>query len=90
MTAKTHRFSHESLQDTKTIKTLLTALAKGIAKGEMTLSDEEQELVLNPTGLMNVRIKGEREDGMSEFSLRVTWSDPLEPPKQKAKPRIES
>ncbi|WP_425049256.1 amphi-Trp domain-containing protein [Psychromarinibacter sp. S121] len=84
------RFRHESLQDAKTIKTLLTALSKGFSKGEMTLGDEDEELVLKVDGLMNVRIKGEREDGRCEFSLRVRWSDPAAPVASKGKPRIES
>ncbi|WP_300534686.1 amphi-Trp domain-containing protein [uncultured Mameliella sp.] len=84
------RFSHESLQDAKTIKTLLTALAKGFSKGEMTLGDEDDELVLKTAGLMNLRIKGERQDGQCEVSLRVTWADPAEPATRKEKPRIDS
>ncbi|MDF1716145.1 MAG: amphi-Trp domain-containing protein [Antarcticimicrobium sp.] len=85
-----NRFSHESLQDAKAIKTLLTALAKGFSKGEMTLGDEDDELVLKTAGLMTVRIKGEREDGQCEVNLRIRWSDPSEPSPQKGKPRIES
>lgn len=83
------RFTHESLQDAKTIKTLLAALSKGFSKGEMTLGDEDDALVLTPTGLLNVRIKAERADGKCEFSLRVTWSDPSKPAPQKQKPRID-
>ena len=84
------RFSHESLQDAKTIKTLLTALAKGFAKGEMTLGDEDHELVLKTDGLMNVGIKAEREDGRCDFTLKVTWSDPSESLPRKVKPYVES
>ena len=90
MTDGNGRFSHESLQDAKTIKTLLTALAKGFAKGEMVLGDEDDALVLRAAGLMTVRIKGEREDGNCEFNLRVRWSDPTDPASPKEKPRIES
>ena len=35
------RFSHESMQDAKTIKTLLSALSKGFPKGELSLGDED-------------------------------------------------
>lgn len=84
------RFSHESLQDAKTIKTLLTALSKGFANGEMTLGDEADEMVLKTSDLMNVRIKGEREEGQCTVSLRVTWSDPTVPAaSRKGKPRID-
>ncbi|MCA0996640.1 amphi-Trp domain-containing protein [Alloyangia pacifica] len=90
MGGSTKRFTHESLQDSKTIKTLLSSLAKGFSKGEMTLGDEGDELVLRPDGLMNVRIKADREDGKSTVSLRVTWSDPAEPDLKKGAPRVES
>lgn len=34
--------SHRSLQGSKTIGTLLTALAKGVSKGEMTLRERSR------------------------------------------------
>lgn len=85
------RFTHESLQDAKTIKALLSALSRGFAKGEMTLSDEDQDLVMETADLMTVRIKGERVDGQCTVSLRVTWADPeASPARSTGKPRIES
>lgn len=90
MGGSTRRFSHESLQDAKTIKSLLTSLAKGFSKGEMTLGDDDDELVLKTEGLMNVRIKAEREDGRCQVSLRVSWSDPAESAPRRGTPRIES
>ena len=90
MGGSTRRFSHESLQDSKTIKTLLTELAKGFGKGEMVLGDGEEELALKSGGLMTVRVKAEREGGRCQFSLRVSWPDPEAPPRTKGAPRIES
>lgn len=84
------RFTHESLQDAKTIKSLLSSLAKGFSQGEMTLGDDDNELILKTAGLMNVRIKAEREDGQCQVSLRVYWSDPTEPTHRKGTPRIET
>ena len=84
------RFTHESLQDSKSIKVLLTALSKGFSKGTLTLGDDDNELVLKPDGLMTVRLKGEREDGQCQVSLRVTWNDGSEPSSRKGSLRIES
>lgn len=84
------RFTHESLQDARTIKTLLTSLSKGFAKGEMTLGDGDKELVLQTDGLMTVRIKAEREDGQCEFSLKVSWKDPRDSAPKKKTPSISS
>lgn len=69
------RFTHESLQDAKSIKALLAALTKGFAKGELILGEDEDELVLAPHGLMTVRLKAEREGGRSQVNLRVSWTD---------------
>ncbi|APZ54154.1 amphi-Trp domain-containing protein [Salipiger abyssi] len=90
MADENRRFTHESLQDAKTIKTLLSALSKGFSKGEMHLGDGEEELVLKTADLLNLRIKAEREDGRCEVSLRVSWADPEAPVQRKGSPRIES
>ena len=85
------RFSHESLQDAKTIKALLTALSKGFAKGEMTLSDEDDALVMKTGDLMTLRIKGERAEGRCSVNLRISWADPEAPEKgTKGRPKIEN
>ena len=84
------RFTHESLQDPKTIKTLLTSLSKGLSKGELTLSDGDKDLVLQTGGLMTVRIRAEREDGQCELSLHVSWTDPANPSPKKKTPTITS
>lgn len=89
MASSDTRFTHESLQDAKTIKTLLTALSKGFSKGEMTLSDGDRDFVL-PTGeLMTVRIRAERQDGQCEFRLNVSWKDTVAPAGKKT-PTISS
>lgn len=90
MTGSNRRFKHESLQDAKTIKSLLTSLSKGFSKGEMILGDDDNEIVLKTDGLMSVRLNAEREDGNCQFSLQVSWSDPSEPAPRKGTPRIES
>ncbi|WP_108258846.1 amphi-Trp domain-containing protein [Mangrovicoccus ximenensis] len=90
MADKTTRFSHDSLQDAKTIKTLLTALSKGFSKGELTLGDDDSEMVLQTAGLMNLRLRAEREDGECRVSLRVSWTDPAAEPAQKGAPKISS
>lgn len=85
------RFSHESLQDAKTIKTLLSALSKGFAKGELSLGDDAETMSLLTAELMTLRLKGERVDGRCTVSLRVSWTDPDEPnARDTGKPHIGS
>lgn len=84
------RFTHESLQDAKTIKSLLSSLSKGFSKGQMRLGDDDNDLVLDTGTLMTVSIQAEREDGRCQFSLQVSWPDPAEVAQPKGTPRIES
>ena len=58
--------------------------------GELTLSDDDDELVLETGELMNLRIKAEREDGQCEFSLKVSWKDPRDSAPKKKTPSISS
>lgn len=67
------RFRHESMQDAKTVKTLLTALSKGFAKGELSLSDDGEELILTPKGPLTLRLKADRDEGRCRVDLRVSW-----------------
>lgn len=69
------KFRHESLQDRKTIKALLTALTKGIGSGELTLSDGDKDLVLPIDGLLTLRIKADRSNGACQVDLRVSWTE---------------
>lgn len=84
------RFKHESLQDAKTIKSLLTSLAKGFSKKGLTLGDAGSEIVLKPDGLMNVRIKAERDQGTNKVSLTISWSDPAGPTQDHGAPRVDT
>ena len=75
-------FRHESLQDAKTIAELLKSITKGIGKGKLTFSDEDGEIVLEPEGLLNLKVTAEKEDMRHRLTVRVTWS-PQEQPKTK-------
>ncbi|WP_071673436.1 amphi-Trp domain-containing protein [Nioella nitratireducens] len=69
------KFRHESLQDRKTIKALLTALTKGIGAGEITFGEDDKTLVLPVDGLMTLRIKADRSDGACRVDLRISWTE---------------
>jgi len=66
-------FRHESLQDQKTIAELLKAITKGIAKGKLTFSDEDGEIVLEPEGLLNLKVTAEQEEIRHRLNIRITW-----------------
>lgn len=66
-------FRHESLQDTKTIAELLKSITKGIGKGKLTFRDEEGEIVLEPEGLLDLKVTAEQEEMRHRLNIRITW-----------------
>jgi amphi-Trp domain-containing protein len=75
-------FRHESLQDAETIRDILDALTKGLTKGKLTFSDDNGEIVLRPSGLLNLKVTASREDSRNRVNLRITWQT-----EEKAKPK---
>ena len=70
-------FRHDSLQDIETIQDILKSIVKGITKGKLTFSDEDDEIIMEPEGLLNLKITASKDDRRSRFNLRVSWdSDP--------------
>jgi amphi-Trp domain-containing protein len=67
------QFKHESLQDKKSIQAILKSLAKAIAKGELNFSDQDGEIVMEPKGLLNLKISARKQDGEQRLDLRVSW-----------------
>jgi amphi-Trp domain-containing protein len=67
------QFKHESLQDKKSIQNMLKSIAKAIAKGELTFSDQNGEIVMEPKGLLNLRVTARKQDGEQRLDLRISW-----------------
>ena len=76
-------FRHESIQDTKSIQAILKAVTQGLGKGKLNLSDEEDEILLEPEGLLHLKLTANQEDNRQRLNLRVTWQTEEERPKKK-------
>ena len=63
-------------------------MTKGIGKGSLTLEDGDGEILLEPEGLLNLRIRAERGDGANRLELRLTWSDEPAPSAEKPAPKV--
>lgn len=74
-TRKNQKFTYESLQDSNSIVTYLNSLAEGIGTGRLRLSTNGDDVVLEPQGLLKFSIKGKRESGRCELSIKVQWRD---------------
>ncbi|MFO8025901.1 amphi-Trp domain-containing protein [Thiohalophilus sp.] len=66
-------FRHESLQDSKTIQSILKAITKGLAKGELTFNDEDGEIVMHPNGLLNLKVTATQDEFKHRLNIRITW-----------------
>ncbi len=66
-------FRHESLQDKESVVRLIKALTSGLSKGKLTLEDEDGKMVMQPEGLMNLKITASQNDQRSRVVLRLTW-----------------
>ncbi|VAX13658.1 hypothetical protein MNBD_GAMMA24-650 [hydrothermal vent metagenome] len=66
-------FRHESLQDAETIQGLLKSIARGFARGELVFSDEDDEIIMQPEGLMNLKVTSNQEENRHSINIRITW-----------------
>ncbi len=66
-------FRHESLQDSKTIQELLQSITRGIGKGKLTFSDEDGELMMQPEGLLNLKLTASQDEARHRIDIRITW-----------------
>ena len=66
-------FRHESLQDKKSIESLLQAVVDGVVKGAITLEDDDGTITMEPNGLMHVKISGAIEDERNKLNIRIAW-----------------
>ena len=66
-------FKHESLQDSKSIQDILKALTKGIGKGKLTFSDEDGEILMEPEGLLNLKVTASQDETQNRVSIRISW-----------------
>lgn len=74
MSKKNAHFEHESLQDKDAIISYLKAITDGFKKGTIEFSDEEDEILLKPEKLANLRIKASQSKKGQELRIKINWS----------------
>ena len=77
-----NKFRHESLQDRETIVDLLSSLQQGLQNGSLKFSDENNEITLKPSGLLNLTVKASRSNELNALDVRISWSS-IKPGKSK-------
>ena len=66
-------FRHDSLQDTQSIAQILSAINEGLQNEKLIFSDEEDEILLNPKGLLQLKVTAAQDDNKHSFSFKVSW-----------------
>jgi amphi-Trp domain-containing protein len=82
-------FRHESLQDRESIQGLLKAISQGIAKGKLTLSDEDGEMVMQPDGLLQLKVSATQDEERHRINLRITWQVEADRPKESKQLKVK-
>lgn len=76
-------FKHESLHDAKSIQEIMKAVTKGIAKGRLSFSDEDGEILMEPEGLLNLKVTASQEETQNRVNIRITWQSEEKPKRKK-------
>lgn len=66
-------FRHESLQDSSSISTILQSITKAIEKGKVVFSDEDDRIVMEPEGLLQLKVTASQEDSRQRINVRISW-----------------
>jgi len=74
MAKKDKYFEHESLQDKDSITSYLKAITQGFKKGAIAFSDEEDDFILTPQKLANLRIKANQTKKGQSLNIKISWS----------------
>ncbi|MDF1692490.1 MAG: amphi-Trp domain-containing protein [Zhongshania sp.] len=73
MRQEKNSFRHESLQDAKTIQDLLKAITKGLARGRLSFSDDDGDIVLEPEGLLKIKVTASQDSHQERLDIRISW-----------------
>lgn len=76
-------FRYESQQDVRSIQGVLKSITKGISSGSLSFSDEDGEIVMEPKGLLNLKLTATKEDDRRRITVRISWQDEDKSTKQK-------
>jgi amphi-Trp domain-containing protein len=80
---RSNRFRHESLQSQESIQNLMEALTKGLASGKVVFEDEDDSMLMEPQGLLRLKISASQDEDRSRIDVRISWKEEEDIPKDK-------
>lgn len=90
MLKRKSNFRHDSLQDKESIQEILNAISKGLEKGKITFTDEDDSIVMKPEGLLDLKVTATQEPAKNRISIRIAWQKSEEEKKRKKKLSVSS
>jgi amphi-Trp domain-containing protein len=72
---KKQSFEHESLQDRESIVAYLETVTAGLRSGRLELRQGQDELTLEPDGLLTLGIRAVHKRDRTRLDLRISWRD---------------
>ncbi len=73
--ARPGEFEYESLQDCRSVASYLEAIGSGFAEGKLAFGSDEQQMVLEPRGLVKLSIKASVKGDRIKLSVKLSWSE---------------
>jgi amphi-Trp domain-containing protein len=70
---KNQDFEHDSLQDSDSIGAYLESLSQGFSSGRLSFSSGQDDLVVEPKGLLNLAVKARKKSDRVKISIKVSW-----------------
>ena len=75
MPSDNREFKYESLQEPKAIARYLRAVADGLAQGSLEMSVDGRAIMLEPRGLLRMRLEARHSGDRARIELKVSWRD---------------
>lgn len=73
--AHNEKFNYESIQDSDTIRDYIQSIITGIENGKIVLSQNGDEVVLNPGNLLKFEIKAKKKGDTNKLSIKISWRE---------------
>ncbi len=51
----------------------MKSISRGLSKGKITFSDEDDKIIMRPEGLLALKVTADQEDNRNRFTIRVSW-----------------
>jgi len=80
------RFTYESVEDVESVIKYLQVLRQGFLDGNMTFAHRDQDIVLQPQGLLDFALEASSKGKAHSLKLKVRWKDRFPGDEEKRQP----